>query len=71
MIAIITTAFVWLVSVAESIIFSFFSFFATLLIFWTLTMAGNITDEDGKVLYCETLNSGVEVCERKEWSIVD
>jgi hypothetical protein len=34
-------------------------------------MAGNITDEDGKVLYCETLNSGVEVCERKEWSIVD
>jgi len=71
LIAIITTAFVWLVSIAESIIFSFFSFFATLLVFWTLTMAGNLADEDGKVLYCETSDSGVEVCERREWSIVD
>ena len=67
MIAIITTAFVWLVSIAESIIFSFFSFFATLLVFWTLTMAGNLADEDGKVLYCETSDSGVEVCERREY----
>ena len=69
--AIITTVFVWLVSVAESIIFSFFSFFALLLMFWTLTMAGNLADENGKVLYCETSATGIEVCERKEWSIVD
>ena len=69
--AIITTAFVWLVSVAESIIFSFFSFFTLLLMFWTLTMADNLADENGKVLYCETSDTGIEVCERREWNIVD
>ena len=30
-----------------------------------------LKDENGQVLYCETSDSGVEVCERREWNIVD
>ena len=69
--AIITTGFVWLVSVAESIIVTVLSFFALILLFFTFAMADILKDENGRVLYCETSDSGVEVCERREWSIVD
>ena len=69
--AIITTVFVWLVSVAESIIFSFLGFWALLFLFWTATMSDISQDDNGQQLYCETSDSGVEVCERREWSIVD
>ena len=69
--AIITTTFVWLVSLAESIIFAVMSFFAILLLLWTATMADILADENGQLLYCETSDSGAEVCERREWSIVD
>ena len=68
--AIITTVFVWLVSVAESIIFSFLGFWALLFLFWTATMSDISQDDNGQKLYCETSDSGVEVCERREWSIV-
>ena len=37
--AIITTAFVWLVSIAESIIVTVFSFIALILLFFTFAMA--------------------------------
>ena len=69
--AIITTAFVWLVSIAESIIFAVMSFFAILLLLWTATMADILADENGQLLYCETPETGVENCYMKRWNIVD
>ena len=69
--AIISTAFVWLVSVAEAIILSVMSFFAIILMFWTFTMAGILSDENGQHLYCETSETGVENCYMREWNIVD
>ena len=69
--AIITTAFVWLVSVAESIIFAVMSFFAILLLLWTATMADILADENGELLYCENSETGVENCYMRRWNIVD
>ena len=69
--AIITTAFVWLVSVAESIIFAVMSFFAILLLLWTATMADILADENGELLYCETSETGVESCYIRRWNILD
>ena len=69
--AIITTAFVWLVSVAESIILTVMSFFAILLLLWTATMADILADENGELLYCETSENGVENCYMRRWNIVD
>jgi hypothetical protein len=69
--AIITTSFVWLASVAESIIFAVMSFFAILLLLWTATMADILADENGELIYCETSKTGVENCYMREWSIVD
>ena len=69
--AIITTVFVWLVSIAESIIVTVFSFIALILLFFTFALADILEDENEQVLYCQTSDSGVEVCERREWSIVD
>ena len=69
--AIIMTTFVWLVSVAESIIFTVMSFFAILLLLWTAAMADILADENGQLLYCEKSDTGVENCYMREWSIVD
>ena len=69
--AIITTAFLWLVSIAESIILTVMSFFAVILMLWTFTMAGISADENGQHLYCEKSEAGVENCYMREWSIVD
>ena len=69
--AVITTAFVWLVSVAESIIFAVMSFFAILLMLWTFAMADILADENGQLLYCEKSETGVENCYMREWSLVD
>ena len=69
--AIITTVFVWLVSVAESIIFSFLGFWALLFLFWTATMSDISQDENGQHLYCEKSETGVENCYMREWNIVD
>ena len=71
MITIITTAFVWLVSVAESILFVVMSFFAILLLLWTAVMADILADENGQLLYCEKSKTGVENCFMREWNIVD
>ena len=68
---IIMTAFVWLVSVSESIILAVMSFFAILLLLWTATMADILADENGQLLYCEKSKTGVENCYMREWSIVD
>ena len=68
---IISTAFIWLVSVAEAIILSVLSFFAILLLLWTATMADILADENGQLLYCETSKTGVENCYMREWNIVD
>ena len=69
--AVISSAFVWLVSVAEAIILSVMSFFAVILMLWTFTMAGISADENGQHLYCEKSETGVENCYVREWSIVD
>ena len=61
----------WLVSIADSIVNAILSFFAIILMLWTFTMAGLLQDENGKVLYCETSDSGIEFCEKRVWSIVD
>ena len=68
---IISTAFVWLVSIAESIILTVMSFFAVILMLWTFTMAGILADENGQHLYCEKSETGVENCYVREWNIVD
>ena len=69
--AIITTAFVWLVSLAESIILAVMSFFAVMLMLWTFTMAGISADESGQHLYCGKTETGVENCYMRRWNIVD
>ena len=69
--AFISSAFVWLVSLAESIILTVMSFFAVILMLWTFTMAGISADENGQHLYCEKSETGIENCYMREWSIVD
>ena len=69
--AIITTVFVWLVSIAESIIVTVFSFIALIILFLTFAMADILKDENEQVLYCETSDTGIEVCKRREFNIVD
>ena len=64
----------WLLSIADSIVttvLSFFvTFFAIILMFFTFAMADILKDENGQHLYCETSDSGVELCEKREWSLV-
>ena len=65
---------VWLVSIADSIvtaILSFFlTFFAIILLLFTFAMAEILEDENGQHLYCETSDTGVELCEMREFSLV-
>ena len=61
----------WLVSLADSILAAVFTFIGFFVLLWTFTMAGILQDENGKVLYCETSDTGVESCYMKEFSIVD
>ena len=61
----------WLLSIADSIVNTIISFFAIILMLWTFTMACILQDENGKVKYCETSDTGVESCYMREWSIVD
>jgi|TARA_B100000497_G_C7278579_1_gene193422 hypothetical protein len=61
----------WLVSIADSILAAVFTFIGFFVLLWTFTMAGILQDENGKVLYCETSDTGVESCYMKEFSIVD
>ena len=68
---IISTVFIWMVSVAESIILVVMSFFAFILMFWTFTMAGILANENEQHLYCETSDTGVERCYMREWNIVN
>ena len=61
----------WLVSIADSILAAVFTFIGFLVLLWTFTMAGILQDENGKVLHCETSDTGVESCYMKEFGIVD
>ena len=61
----------WLLSIADSIVNTITSFFAVIIMLWTFTMAGILQDENGRVKYCETSDTGVESCYMREWSIVD
>ena len=65
---------VWLVSIAVSIVaavLSFFvTFFAIILMLFTFAMADILQDVNGQHLYCETSDTGVELCEMREWSLV-
>ena len=60
----------WIVSIADSIVNAVITFFAIILLLWTAAMADILQDENGKHLYCETSDIGVELCEMREWSIV-
>ncbi len=61
---------VWLVSIADSIVNTVITFFAIILLLWTAAMADILQDENGQHLYCETSETGVELCEMREWSLV-
>ena len=61
---------VWLVSIADSIVNAVLSFFAIILMLFTFAMAEILQDENGQHLYCETSDTGVELCEMREWSLV-
>ena len=65
---------VWLVLIAGSIVTAVLSFFVTLfaiiLMLFTFAMADILQDENGQLLYCETSDTGVELCEMREWSLV-
>ena len=61
----------WLVSIADTILAAVFTFIGFFVLLWTFTMAGILQDENGKFLYCETSDTGVESCYMKEFSIVD
>ena len=61
----------WLVSIADTILAAVFTFIGFFVLLWTFTMAGILEDENGKVLYCETSDTGVESCYMKEFGIVD
>ena len=61
----------WLVSIADTILAAVFTFIGFFVLLWTFTMAGILQDENGKVLYCETSETGVESCYMKEFGIVD
>ena len=61
----------WLVSIADTILAAVFTFIGFFVLLWTFTMAGILQDENGKILHCETSDTGVESCYMKEFSIVD
>ena len=61
----------WFVSIADTILAAVFTFIGFFVLLWTFTMAGILQDENGKVLYCETSDTGVESCYMKEFGIVD
>ena len=61
----------WLVSIADTILAAIFTFIGFCVLLWTFTMAGILQDENGRVKYCETSDTGVESCYMREWSIVD
>ena len=61
---------VWLVSIADSIVNAVLSFFVIILMLFTFAMADILQDENGQLLYCETSDTGVELCEMREWSLV-
>ena len=64
----------WFLSISDLIVntvLSFFvSFFAITLLLFTFAMADILQDKNGQHLYCESSDSGVELCEKKEWSLV-
>ena len=62
---------VWLVSIADTILAAVFTFVGFFILIWTFTMAGILQDQDGKVLYCESSDTGVESCYMKEFGIVN
>ena len=61
----------WLVSIADTILAAVFTFIGFFVLLWTFTMAGILQDENGKILFCETSDTGVESCYMKEFGIVD
>jgi hypothetical protein len=60
----------WFLSISDLIVNTVLSFFAIILMLFTFAMADILQDENGQHLYCETSDSGVELCEKREWSLV-
>ena len=65
---------IWFLSIADLIVNTVLSFFVTfftiILMLFTFAMAEILQDENGQHLYCETSESGVELCEKREWILV-
>ena len=65
---------IWFLSTADSIVNTVLgfivTFFAIILMLFTFAMADTLKDENGQHLYCETSDTGVEFCEKREWSLV-
>ena len=60
----------WFLSISDLIVNTVLSFFAIILMLFTFAMADILQDENGQLLYCETSDTGVELCEMREWSLV-
>ncbi|MDB9864209.1 hypothetical protein OAD23_03315 [Candidatus Thioglobus sp.] len=60
----------WFLSISDLIVNTVLSFFAIIFMLFTFAMADILQDENGQHLYCETSDSGVELCEKREWSLV-
>ena len=65
---------IWFLSTADSIVNTVLgfivTFFAIILMLFTFAMADTLKDENGQHLYCETSDSEVEFCEKREWILV-
>ena len=65
---------IWFLSIADLIVNTVLSFFVTfftiILMLFTFAMAEILQDENGQHLYCETSDTGVELCEMREFSLV-
>ena len=61
---------VWLLSIVDSVVTTVFSFFLWIVMLWTITMSSMFGAENGQQLYCDNADAGVELCQKKEWSIV-
>ena len=60
----------WFLSISDLIVNTVLSFFAIILMLFTFAMADILQDENGQLLYCETSDTGVELCEMREFSLV-
>jgi hypothetical protein len=57
-------------SIADSIIATILGSILWIIMLWTFTIASFFEDENGEHLHCETSDTKIELCERREWNLV-